>query len=106
MARVKDPVCGMIIDPTEAAASYELNGTNYYFCSIEERDAFVSDPSSYLDREVPIEPAHSADDVSLETHEPPFTNKGIPAPKFGSAGSGGAEFEPGPERHTRDDRTR
>ncbi len=30
---------------------------------------------------------------------PPRTTKGkITAPKFGSAGSGGAEFEPGPER--------
>lgn len=30
---------------------------------------------------------------------PPFTTKhGITAPKFGSAGSGGAEYEPGPEK--------
>lgn len=29
---------------------------------------------------------------------PPFTTKwGITSPKFGSAGSGGAEIEPGPE---------
>ena len=32
--------------------------------------------------------------------ESPFTTTGdkIAAPKFGSAGSGGAEYEPGPER--------
>lgn len=30
---------------------------------------------------------------------PPFTTTGkVSAPKFGSAGSGGAEIEPGPER--------
>ena len=30
---------------------------------------------------------------------PPFTTKhGITSPKFGSAGSGGAEYEPGPEK--------
>ncbi len=30
---------------------------------------------------------------------PPRTTKGwLTSPKFGSAGSGGAEFEPGPER--------
>lgn len=30
---------------------------------------------------------------------PPFTTTGkMSAPKFGSAGSGGAEIEPGPER--------
>jgi hypothetical protein len=37
-----------------------------------------------------------------EQHEPPYTKSGgIVAPKFGSAGSGGAEHEPGPERHDR-----
>ena len=40
------------------------------------------------------------DDVDVSTpSEPPFTKSGnIAAPKFGSAGSGGAELEPGPER--------
>ena len=34
-----------------------------------------------------------------ETAEPPHTTTGkVTAPKFGSAGSGGAELEPGPER--------
>lgn len=35
----------------------------------------------------------------LEKHEPPHTTDPIPAPKFGSAGSGGAEFERLPEQH-------
>jgi hypothetical protein len=39
------------------------------------------------------------DDDSLYGGNPPRTTKGnFTAPKFGSAGSGGAEFEPGPER--------
>lgn len=100
MAKVKDPVCGMLIESTEAVASYEFDGTMYYFCATACRDAFVANPTRYVDRQVPIESARSSDDVPLEKHEPPFTNKGIPAPKFGSAGSGGAEFDPGPERHT------
>ncbi|HEX4682497.1 MAG TPA: hypothetical protein VH277_07315 [Gemmatimonadaceae bacterium] len=40
-------------------------------------------------------------DGRVDSHEPnpPRTTKwGITAPKFGSAGSGGAEYEPGPER--------
>lgn len=38
----------------------------------------------------------------LERHEPPYTKSdGIVAPKFGSAGSGGAEYERGPEMHDR-----
>lgn len=37
-------------------------------------------------------------DTAIEPN-PPRTTKGkITAPKFGSAGSGGAELEPGPER--------
>ncbi|HEV8150538.1 MAG TPA: heavy metal-binding domain-containing protein [Gemmatimonadales bacterium] len=36
--------------------------------------------------------------AGTEQHEPPYTKSGgIVAPKFGSAGSGGAEYEPGPE---------
>jgi hypothetical protein len=36
---------------------------------------------------------------SREEPNPPRTDRGFfTAPKFGSAGSGGAEFEPGPER--------
>ncbi len=38
----------------------------------------------------------------LERHEPPYTKSdGIVAPKFGAAGSGGAEYERGPEMHDR-----
>lgn len=48
MAQVKDPVCGMTIEDTSAAATRVHNGTTYFFCSkgcaerFEERpDAFV-----------------------------------------------------------------
>ncbi len=37
--------------------------------------------------------------VPEDEQNPPRTTRGnFTAPKFGSAGSGGAEFEPGPER--------
>lgn len=40
----------------------------------------------------------------MEKHEPPrTTQKGVTSPKFGSAGSGGAEYEPLPEQHDEDD---
>jgi hypothetical protein len=36
----------------------------------------------------------------FEKHEPPRTTiDGVTVPKFGAATSGGAEFEPIPERH-------
>ena len=31
-AGVLDPVCGMTIDPAEAAGSWEYKGQTYYFC--------------------------------------------------------------------------
>ena len=38
----------------------------------------------------------------LEQHEPPYTKSdGMVAPKFGAAGSGGAEYERTPEMHDR-----
>jgi hypothetical protein len=39
--------------------------------------------------------------TAFERHEPPYTvTANFVAPKFGSAGSGGLEDEPGPERHS------
>lgn len=47
----------------------------------------------------PTEHPRRAKDDELHGGNPPRTTRGgITAPKFGSAGSGGAEFEPGPER--------
>jgi Cu+-exporting ATPase len=44
---VKDPVCGMHIDPATAAASEEYDGKTYYFCSQACRDQFKADPPRY-----------------------------------------------------------
>ena len=46
------------------------------------------------------ERARSKDTNKDAKQNPPFTKTGdkFAAPKFGSAGSGGAEYEPGPER--------
>jgi YHS domain-containing protein len=87
MTQVKDPVCGMMIEKDEAVSQSVHESTTYYFCSETCRRTFESDPDQY----------------GFEKHEPPYTvsEKGITAPKFGSAGSGGLEHEPGPERHDR-----
>jgi YHS domain-containing protein len=44
----KDPVCGMMVEPNTAAASYEFEGTTYYFCAVGCKVAFEKDPSKYL----------------------------------------------------------
>jgi Cu+-exporting ATPase len=88
MSQVKDPVCGMMIDPENAAGSTAFEGHEIYFCSDQCRREFEADPAHYYDR--------------IEREEPAYTVKhGIAAPKFGSAGSGGLENEPGAERRDR-----
>ena len=47
MATVKDPVCGMEIDPATAAGSEEYEGTTYYFCSQSCHDSFMAEPAKY-----------------------------------------------------------
>jgi YHS domain-containing protein len=48
MAIVTDPVCGMQIEPDDAAGTAEYQGTTYYFCSQACLDAFEADPSAYV----------------------------------------------------------
>ncbi len=47
---VLDPVCGMEVDPENAAASETYLGTTYYFCSTHCRDAFHGNPEKYVGR--------------------------------------------------------
>jgi Cu+-exporting ATPase len=47
MTKVRDPVCGMDIDPAAAAASEEYEGKTYYFCSQSCRDRFVAGPDQF-----------------------------------------------------------
>ena len=46
--QVKDPVCGMMVDPLTAAGQFEHAGTMYYFCNPRCRDRFSHDPDGYL----------------------------------------------------------
>lgn len=46
-APVKDPVCGMDIDPGTAAGREEYEGKTYYFCSAACHEKFTADPKRY-----------------------------------------------------------
>jgi adenylate cyclase len=50
MAMVTDPICGMRIDPDDAVASAEHDGTTYWFCSEACHGAFVDTPGASPDR--------------------------------------------------------
>lgn len=45
---MKDPVCGMVIDPSKAAGSSVHQGTSYFFCSAGCKSKFDSAPDQYL----------------------------------------------------------
>jgi Cu+-exporting ATPase len=48
-AEVVDPVCGMVIDPADAAGRLEHDGTTYYFCHPSCLERFQSDPAAFLE---------------------------------------------------------
>ena len=45
----KDPVCGMEVNRSEAAAKTVYKGTIYYFCSPQCKTAFEKDPDHFLE---------------------------------------------------------
>ncbi|SFV32356.1 heavy metal translocating P-type ATPase [Hyphomicrobium facile] len=45
---VKDPVCGMTVDPNTAKHHADHDGKTYYFCSAGCRTKFIADPIKYL----------------------------------------------------------
>ncbi len=44
---VRDPVCGMDVEPTTAASHTEHDGQTYHFCSAGCKKAFDLNPKQY-----------------------------------------------------------
>jgi YHS domain-containing protein len=42
-----DPVCGMDVDPKQAAGQSDYQGQTYYFCSAGCKKAFDKEPAKY-----------------------------------------------------------
>jgi len=56
---VTDPVCGMEIDPKQAAGESEYSGKTYYFCSTGCKRAFDKEPEKYVKKtNAPDEHSH------------------------------------------------
>lgn len=53
---VTDPVCGMRIDPTRAAARVDRGGMIYYFCSPKCHGSFLENPARYGGTQSPSVP--------------------------------------------------
>ena len=50
---VKDPVCGMDIDPATAAGKSEYKGQTYYFCCPGCKRSFDQNPEKYVGKAQP-----------------------------------------------------
>jgi P-type Cu+ transporter len=48
IAAAIDPVCGMKVNPSRAAANWDYNGQTYYFCNPRCLERFKANPESYL----------------------------------------------------------
>ncbi|MEO9130840.1 MAG: heavy metal translocating P-type ATPase [Sphingomonas sp.] len=55
-ATVKDPVCGMTVDPTKTPHHADHAGNSYYFCSSGCQSKFAAAPGNYLGNKPPAEP--------------------------------------------------
>ncbi|MBV9769186.1 MAG: cadmium-translocating P-type ATPase [Bryobacterales bacterium] len=55
-AGVRDPVCGMMVDPQQAAKTEQHQGQPYYFCSIGCAAKFQASPDKYLHPQTVPEP--------------------------------------------------
>ncbi len=67
-SRVKDPVCGMMVDPAKAKHRHEHEGKEYVFCNPKCLEKFRANPSAYLVEAKPElpKPAPSAEEKAAE----------------------------------------
>lgn len=49
----RDPVCGMLVDPKQAAGVRDYQGKTYYFCSPNCLTKFDQAPQRYVNSERP-----------------------------------------------------
>ena len=61
--REKDPVCGMTVDPSKAAAKQEYRRNTYHFCSKRCAERFAKEPEKFLSApgSSGMETAHNSD---------------------------------------------
>ncbi len=90
---VRDPVCGMYVDPAKARGSAEYKGQTYYFCSPRCVERFNAEPEKYLAPKPPqsqiiqlggIAPAKPAVQQDQAAHAPSSAASAQPLPGKGT----------------------
>ena len=52
-ASVRDPVCGMTVDPATSTHRFDHHGETFHFCSAGCKTKFAADPKAYLEESTP-----------------------------------------------------
>ncbi len=50
MAEAKDPVCGMVIEESDAVGTSDHEGKRYHFCSKDCKEEFDESPEDYAEK--------------------------------------------------------
>ncbi len=82
--RVKDPVCGMMVDPEKAAAKLEHAGKTYFFCSSRCTERFAKEPVKFLAAPGSAGMEHAPGAQNQAAHGQPSTFTGRPPESSGS----------------------
>src|ERR1700757_3412077 len=84
---VKDPVCGMAVDPASAKHAHVHSGRTYFFCGAGCLDKFRADPAHYLSSpaEAPATAAAPGSRYTCPMHPEVISDRPGPCPKCGMA---------------------
>jgi P-type Cu+ transporter len=84
---VLDPVCGMEVDPSKAAASFDVENQTFYFCSKHCLETFKGNPGRYLPT------VHAEDHAGPENLKDPVCGMEVdPETAAGSTEYGGRTY--------------
>ena len=67
---VKDPVCGMSVEPAKAAGKVEHKGKTYHFCSKRCAERFAQAPEKFLETPGSAGMEHGHADSNVSAHAP------------------------------------
>lgn len=89
---VKDPVCGMDVDPNRPSGFHvHHDDVDYYFCNVKCQDKFRHDPKKYLSKEVATGEKYEVNQISLYTCP---MHPEVQSPRPGSCPKCGMALEP------------
>src|SRR5699024_1885651 len=82
---VKDPVCGMNVNPTTAGHRHKHDGRTYYFCSAGCREKFIAASTEYLAGHKPSQSAPTGSQWTCPMHPEVLRDEPGDCPKCGMA---------------------